>query len=206
MLDNASVRDHDDIAWYSPSSQQEKCTLSQWNRYEEMTFHNRTFACHDHPPKTPYHSNMPGCWYCLWGACQKHLGPGFAGFVRRKKTTPKVTDFVGFANSVIFKMHLQFDLIIIDIIDGDWSNNWMQDNHERWQEKQQQMSTSPSKHGPIIVLGLDPMMLLEQKKRGRRNEKWPLKGGEIICNCSTVMRKKHPQTWMIPQAASATWK
>lgn len=86
-----------------------------------------TFACHDHPPKTRYHST-PGCWYCLWGACQKHLGPGFALF--EGKNDPKSHPVVGFANSVIFKMHLQFDLIIIDIIDGDLSNNWMQDNHD----------------------------------------------------------------------------
>ena len=86
-----------------------------------------TFACHDHPPKTPYHST-PGCWYCLWGACQKYLGPGFALF--EGKNDPKSHPVVGFANSVIFKMHLQFDLIIIDIIDGDLSNNWMQDNHD----------------------------------------------------------------------------
>ena len=31
MPENASVRKK---WWYSPSSQQEKCTLSQWNRYE----------------------------------------------------------------------------------------------------------------------------------------------------------------------------
>lgn len=160
-----------------------------------MTFHWNFCLSWSPTRTTPYHST-PGCWYCLWGACQKHLGPGFASF--EGKNDPKSHPVVGFTNSVIFKMHLQFDWIIIDIIDGDLSNHWMQ---PWWQEKQQQMRTSPRKHGSI-GLGLDPMMLLEQKKRGRRHEKWPLKGGEIICNRSTVMRKNIHRIGIIANPSS----
>ena len=97
-------------------------------------------------------------------ACEEHAkNISVLALLRSKeKNDPKSHPVVGFANSVIFKMHLQFDLIIIDIIDGDLSNHWMQ---PWWQEKQQQMRTSPRKHGSI-GLGTRPNDALGAKEKG----------------------------------------